>query len=570
LTADAPVVARGGPVLTMNGSATDAVAWRGDRVVALGEEAHALATTDGARTIDLAGRCALPGFVDPHHHLGVAVLYRGAVACEPTATRSIADIAAALRSAASRLPAGQWVVGTGYDAWRLAERRHPTREDLDQACPDHPVMLMNYSHHQCVASSRALELAGIGRDTPEPFGGRIVRGRKGEPSGRLIETALHAVERLARPALLERDLEGFAARLHRYEDDLFAHGIVRIADATVPPDLEAVYADLHRDGRMRMPLVMMPIASEGYLVPPRSRLAGSVTGEGDETLRVGPMKLVLDGGEDCAMCLTPTQLLGVSLRTALRTIARASLDPLRAALQHAGGHWHSGHFHTGFRFYTGDAEIVAMATAAVERGFAIAMHAMGNEAVRQALVVVEAIRDQHPDHPPPRIEHAMAVEPRHVERLAATGALVVVQPAFVGIPAAGAIPPLPFDPFPLKMLHDGGVALSGSSDAPVIGFAPLEAVRAGVTRRGGDGPAVAPAQALDVETLLAMYTREAARACGSLDVCGTLEPGKRADVVVLSSDPRAGAPESLGALAVDETIVGGRTMFRRDDAGRSR
>jgi predicted amidohydrolase YtcJ len=280
------------------------------------------------------------------------------------------------------------------------------------------------------------------------------------------------------------------------------------------------------------------------------------------------MKLVLDGGEDCALCLTPAQLLSISLRTAVRTIARASLDPLRAALQHGIGHWHGGHYHTGVTFYRDDDEIIAFAQEAVGRGFAIAMHAMGNEAVRQALAVVESIRDAHGDDPPPRIEHAMAVESRHVERLAKSGAIVVAQPGFVGIPAAAAIPPLPFDPFPLRTLHDAGVALSGSSDAPVIGFAPLEAIRAGVTRRGDGGPAVAPDQALDVETLLVMYTREAARACGSLDVCGTLEPGKRADLVVLSADPRAVAVESLGALAVDETIVGGRTVFSAAHARR--
>ena len=545
-----------------------AVAYDGNTIAAVGAEAVRLAREPGVETTDLAGRCVVPGFVDAHHHLAAAVLYRGAVDCSPAAVRSIEAMQARLRAAAAALPAGAWILGTGWDDWALAEGRAPTRDDLDAACPDHPVLAMHFSFHQGVASSRALALAGIGRETRDPPAGKIERGRGGEPNGRLYETAVSPVETLAAEGFLAHDAAHFADRLARYQDELFAAGITRLADPTVSRDVERVYREAHAAGRLRIPVTMMPVSDQGYLLHPTDRLDDAPTGEGTDTLRVGPLKLFFDGGDNCAMCLTVAQSLRMAVSTAAKMLRMRSLMPLRFAMRTGGrlaldpstGSRRRLHIHSGIRYYPTDEDAARMAGRAVERGWTLAVHAMGNEAVGQAVRTFAAVRARHRDAPPPRIEHAMLADAATLRRAADLGLVVVSQPSFLRIPAVQWLPSIPGLPaLPFRAMRDAGVRVAGSSDAPVTGFAPLDGLRDAVERRLPSGELVAPEQALTPLEVLAMYTREAAVACGWGDVAGTLEVGKRADLVVLSGDP---ARARLEELAVVETIAGGESVYR--------
>ncbi|MEJ7813504.1 MAG: amidohydrolase [Gemmatimonadaceae bacterium] len=517
----------------------------------------------GAEVTELRGRAVVPGFVDAHHHLSNATLYRGAVDLTPRSARSVGDILIALRRAAASLPLGAWVVGIGYDDFALAERRPPTRRELDDACPDHPVMAMHFSFHQCVVNSRALEAAGIGRETRDPPAGRIGRGRRGEPNGQLFETAISRVEPLARAGLLQRDTDGFIARLERYQQELFAVGITRVADPTVTRDFESLYRAAHASGRLRLPVVMMPVSERGYLEHPGDRLDDAPTGEGPDELRVGPLKLFFDGGDNCAVCITVAQGARAGLASAVRMLRTRSLAPLRFGLRAHARLGRDLRIHTGVHYYETDASSVAFASRAVERGWALAIHAMGNEGVEQALSTLAAVRARHRDSPPPRIEHAMLASRESFARASRDGITLVVQPSFVTVPAVTDAPPLdPLVVLGFRSMLDAGARVAASSDAPVTTFAPLDGVRSAVERRTASGEALTPEEAVSVREALAMYTREAARACGCLDTTGTIEPGKRADLVILSDDPCRVPVSSLSDVRVEETVLGGATVFR--------
>ena len=220
------------------------------------------------------------------------------------------------------------------------------------------------------------------------------------------------------------------------------------------------------------------------------------------------------------------------------------------------------HFHTGLRYYPDDAALLRLTTAAVERGFAIAVHAMGNEAVAQALRLYAAVGSRHTAAVPPRVEHAMLADGAQLRRARDLGAMMVVQPPFLALPSAAGVPAPPgLRLFGFRSMLDAGLQVAGSSDAPVTGFAPLDAFRDARFRRDHEGVPTRPEEAVTGYEALAMYTREAARACGCLTTAGTLAPGKCADLVILSRDPCTATEDELRATRVVETVVGGETVW---------
>jgi predicted amidohydrolase YtcJ len=236
------------------------------------------------------------------------------------------------------------------------------------------------------------------------------------------------------------------------------------------------------------------------------------------------------------------------------SLARGSLDPLRAAasLQPRLGR----KIRTGIRIYRRD-EALGTIRKAAERGFAIATHAIGNEAIDLALDAYEAVGPSVGSAGRPRIEHATFLDRARIRRIADLGVTVVVQPHFVTLPAMGDAPAIPgLANSPLRWLLDAGVRVAGSSDYPVASFAPLDGIRSAVARRTSRGRVLGPDQRLSAEEALALYTRGAAEACGILDEAGTLEPGKRADLVVLD-----GPLASLDGRAVKATVIGGEVVF---------
>lgn len=536
----------------------EAVAWRDGKIVAVGsmEEVAREAGPD-AETID-TGATILPGFIDAHHHPCIAALYGGSVRLAPPLVTKMAELQSALREASKKLPEGAWLSATEWDEAHLDERRPPTLEELDDAVPDRPLFAPHYSCHRALANSKALALAGIDASTKDPPGGMISRDKRGRPDGLLIERGMSRVEALARRSLSTRDAEGFLARLASHHRDLVAVGITRVMDAAVPGDLAALYREADARKTLLVPTVLMPVSTTGYLDAPHDALDGPPTGTEEGLLTVGALKLIYDGAPTCAMCLGWFQLAGTSLNAFARSIKLGSLDPIRTTL--SAKPRLGAKIRTGISIYAPD-EAKDTVRKGLERGFAIATHAIGNEAIDVALAAYEAAGSKLHASRAPRLEHVTFVSREQVKRIAALGAVVVTQPHFVSLKAFAAGPLVPgLLTSALRSLLDAGIRVAGSSDYPVAGFDPLDAIRAAVTRKTVYGDVQEPEERVTLEQALALYTRESAGALGEGAARGTLTPGKRADVVVLTG--KLGSVDDLARLKVQSTWIAGEAVFR--------
>ncbi|MDG1087833.1 MAG: amidohydrolase family protein, partial [Acidimicrobiales bacterium] len=215
-------------VLTVDGSMPRAasIAILGDRIVGVGDR-YAFARTD-ARTIDMDGRTVVPGFNDAHNHMGGYGAALNEVAIQPTVARSVEEIVDAIARRAAETPAGVWVIGTGYDDNKLAERRHPTRQELDRVSPDNPVLLNHTSGHFCVVNTAAMRLARVG-EVEVPEGGVVALDENGEPNGLLEEQA----QTLARGLLHPRAIADMVQNLGAASDKYLSEGITSCQEAGV-------------------------------------------------------------------------------------------------------------------------------------------------------------------------------------------------------------------------------------------------------------------------------------------------------------------------------------------------
>jgi predicted amidohydrolase YtcJ len=491
----------------------EAVVVHDGRIVAVGDAGVTDAWPDAVR-VDLGGHTLAPGFIDAHNHLSVAALQP----CwgDASAVDGPDALVDAVRAHAAAEPDAAWVRLHGWN-----EHGHgytPTREDIDAAGVDRPVVVTHFSLHQCVVGSAALAALGIGRSTPDPPGGEIARAVDGEPSGLLVERAWSEAHARSLDAYADPDRwsEHVAARARV----LLRDGITAVHDAACAPEAEALYASMARSGTLPVSVLAMPHPSAILRNDLGDRLDGPGTGDGDEVLRVGAVKLFADGG------------IAIALDTSV------------------GGH--------PIRFGILMDDLTSCALAAAERGYRIAVHAIGNRGVEASLDAFTEIRhavgdDDHRF----RLEHAGVTAPGQWARLAALSGVAVVQPGFVehvGIQSEG----VRFDDhhwLAFAGLAEAGVTLAGSSDDPCAPAAPLWGAALGASRTTSTGIRFEPDQAVSVDDWLEAYTAGAAYAGGQEDERGRLAPGLRADLVVLDLD--------ADPMQVVETWVAGERVHAR-------
>lgn len=543
MTAAAELVLRGGRVFTGDGLAR-AVAVGGGRVLAVGEEG-AVADLIGPRTrvVDLAGRLALPGLHDAHTHL-----LGGALAEEQldlTGARSSEDLAAAVAARIAEQGPGGWVLGRGWDSDRFPGRAWPERAVLDAVSPDTPVLLRRRDGHAAIANDRALALAELGPETPDPPGGRLLR-EGGALSGILLEDpALELVTRcVPRPdrAARERALAQVAARAA-------ALGVTSVQDdPSFDPGLEAgaVYAALWGRGELPLRVELWRRLGAGLDDLRAEEAALARTGAPPERVRYGLLKGFLDGS--------------LGSRTALLHEPYAD-DPSAGV---------------GVAVLEAD-DAAARTVGAHAAGYQVGLHAIGDRAATVALDAFAAAADhagadsvrarRH------RIEHAQLLRPADVARLRGLGAVASVQP----IHLASDLPVVPerLGPdrgaeigYPWRGLLDAGALVALGTDYPVEPLDPVPNLFTAVTRRSPrepTGPAFVPEQALTLTEALAAYTLGAARAAGRGDVLGRLAPGYLADLAVLDPDPFDLPPDEWLGIRNVLTVLDGEVVF--DAAG---
>jgi predicted amidohydrolase YtcJ len=503
-------------VITMDSTrpAAQLIAVKGDRILAVGAN-DLLGEVRGAKTrvIDGAGKTVAPGFNDAHCHLFGAIRKRSSIDLSPASVQSIADIKAAIRERALSTPQDQWLIGSDYHEFYLAEKRHPTRRDLDEAAPDHPVVLLQRSLHACVLNTKALLLAGITRETPEPKGGVIEREiDTGEPSGRLYEMVGYIRQNVLPPSSEAEMAEGMAS-LNQHHLSL---GITSLQEASVGND----YARWETLKRFRANGVLQSRVSMmfGFDSLSQFQQRGMAFGYGDGGLRLGGMKFLLSE-------------------------ARGRLQP---PLE----------------------ELKQQALTAHEVGFQLAIHCVEPGTVEAAIATLEYIASRSSVSPAERrhrLEHLSESPPELFERLKKLGAMVVTQPVFLYQNGARYLATVSAERrrwlYRIGSLLKAGLVVAGSSDAPVAPDNPLIGIYSAVTRRAASGEALLPEEAISVQQALAMYTTSAAYASFEEDIKGSVTPGKLADMVVLSADPLRLPAEQLKDIGVEMTIIGGRVVW---------
>ncbi len=505
--------------------------WR-DRIAALGDNSQA-ESVPSDRRVNLGGRLVLPGFCDCHVHFMEYALRRRQV--DLAGTRSVDEALTRVREAAARLEPGQWVLGGGWDpnVWEPAS--FPTRWMLDAVCPDHPVALDSKDLHSLWVNSRALELAGIHRQTPDPADGRILRDETGEPTGILCEMpAKMMIWKAVPPPSLQQRLTA----LEEAFPSVWVHGITSVHNFLLADGAEEFGAlqELRRQGKLRLRMLCQ-LSLE--MLEPAVR-AGLRTGLGDEWLRVGGVKIFMDGslGSRTALLFEPYE--GEPANIGVEITSPAGLrDHLAAALPN---------------------------------GISATIHAIGDAANRRALDALEEMLARFPSARalPHRIEHAQLLAPADIPRFGRLGVVASVQPVHATSDyemverywgrerGRGA--------YAFRSLLEAGAALIFGTDCPVEPLGPLATLYAAVARRRPDGSPSPegwnPWERLTLEQALAASCTAPAVVSGEQALKGTLEPGKLADMVVLSRDILSEPAEVLLETEVHGTVLGGEMVYR--------
>ena len=509
-----------------------AVALAGDRIVAVGTDAeirrYAGPTTT---TVDLRGRFVAPGFNDAHLHFLVVETVDLADA------GSVEEIQRRIRAYAAAHPERPWVSGRGW-VYGAFPGGLPGRAQLDAAVSDRPAFMTSYDGHSAWANSKALQAAGITRDTPDPDHGVIVRDEKGEPTGALKESASRLVGRLVPPAT---DEERYAA-LKRRLDEAVSYGLTSAQNATIStadlPAYERVAAEGGLKVRFYFALSMVKDIASDELArykTLRTKYAGPL-------MKFGAVKGFVDGV--------------VESKTA------AMLEP------YPGG---------GMGELNWTPEDLDRTVALYDReGFQVFLHAIGDRAIRMALDAYErAARTNGTTGRRHRVEHVEAPTRADIARFKPLGVIASTQALFanpdqntyeVYAPTLG--PDRESRAMAFRSLDEAGAVQAFGSDSPVFSMEVLRGIYCAATRTTPEGTPAGgwqPQERISAEAALRHFTRDAAYASFEEGRKGTLAPGMLADLVVLSDDIVASSPAQILKTRVLLTVMGGRDTYRARD-----
>lgn len=538
----------------------EAIAWENGRIVEIGSDSALSEKYRNAEALDGRGQTVLPGFIDPHIHFMDGVVLQGGIDCSPETVSTVPELQQLLSKVVDSGPGEDWIVGLGLDPWAFPGKRGPSRFDIDAVAPDQPVFLMHYSVHECFVNTRALEIAGIDRYTPQPFGGEIEKDRKGEPTGRLIETAHGRFMSLAVDSMIKNPNSGLAEKLEEMQAMLFNLGVTRIGDPAVSSSKYSLYKQFITDGTLQIPITVYPCNDMNMFSLPWDKTAEPHPWPHLPGLTTGPIKIFLDGADRAAVALSLAQFLKSVFRTCLDVVRLQTLDPLRTTMRSPFRFGRDMRFHFGTRMAK-TAECSRLVQEAVVRGFMPAFHAIGNEAVEQALEILKSAGISRQSISA-RIEHALFLDDALVAAMRDAGLAVVTQPYFLTHMGKDNVPHMPgIKQLPLRTLIDAGVPVCGSSDWPVTSCDPLLAVEHAVTRVTTGREVLQAQEAISIREAFCMYTRWAAEILGCTEETGSLSIGKRADFIMLSADPFVGGFSDAQKACVVCTVLNGDVVY---------
>ncbi len=522
----ADMVLRGGKVITVDAADTvaQAVALKGDLIQYVGtDEAIAALIGPTTQVVELGGRALTPGLIDPHNHFQVMGLMNGYYTpFLPPEVRTFDDLQRKLADLAGQTPAGEWIKGyyLGFQ-----ESSVPTRLDLDPASPDHPVWIMQQGGHYGVANTRALQIAGLTRDTPNPVGGVIERDAQGELTGVFYNHRAMDLLRRYIPLYTADDVyRNIVSTLPLFA----ACGVTSFQDNNVR-GIETIQtyrqsgADLYLRGAVYYTLewpqdLERALKEIEYFDDPMIRFAG--------------FKFLIDGQVPTAFCHEP----------------------------HSGVAWNVS---------TWDPQAFKQAVRALhDTGLQICVHCVGDAAVDLVLDAYEEAQNANPRADPRhRIEHCVLCTPEATQRMAELGVVVSTQPQFVR--AGGDYWPAIFGAerarraIVTREWLNNGVHLALGSDAPTTPwYTPQVTLAGAVSRLTVSNQVFEPDQRMTIQEALRAHTLGAAYAAHEEEIKGSIEEGKLADLVVWSKDPYTMPLKELWQATIDMTIVGGRIVYQ--------
>jgi len=537
-TQSADIVFRNGNVYTANDKSpkAQAIAVKDDRIVFVGSNAEVQKYVGpNTRVVDLKGNTVLPGFTDSHQHLsGVG---QREMTLNLEGTTSLEDFLAKVKARVDQAKPGEWVTGRGWIETHWQPPVFPTRWDLDKVAPDNPVILGRADGHGAVANSAALKIAGVDKDTANPFGGEISKDKQsGEPNGMLLDSAQGLVRRRVPPTTTE-DAERAVVLGVKRNIEL---GWTQIQDAGGSYADVDIFKKLYDAGTIKLRIykaVYGPGSNATRLLN-----EGPTIGAYGNRFTLRTIKVVSDG--------------------ALGSRGAALLEPYSDAPDTSG-------------FLTVKAEeLRPMLVEALRKGVQVETHAIGDRANRFVLDEYEAALKAVPAaerkiaDPRWRIEHSQIVNPADIPRFAKLGVIPSMQPSH-------AIGDLFFAPSRLGIKRlagsyawesfiKSGIVVPGGSDAPVERGEPMIEFYAAVTRKdqkGFSGEGWYPEEAVTREQALKMFTIWPAYAAFEEKLRGTIEAGKLADLTILSADIMTiPAPEILKTRCV-MTVINGEIVF---------
>ena len=490
------------------------------RIVAIGDDQVA-SPYAAATAIDLGGKLLMPGFIDSHTHIGGQPRRY----IDLTKTQSIEELRGQVSDKAEELGPGEWITGYGWSEDVMAELRRPLRKDLDAAAPDNPVLITRAGGHSGVANSLALQLAGVNLETPQPESGVIERGDDGELNG-VIRERQDIVNKLIPKATYEEVRESLIGILK----EQLSFGITSFVHATGSiesyPEWEHIYG-LHRGS---LPRAAIQVSWKG---PEAMSAFGRRTGDGDEHLRLGPIKIFVDGGFTGPAAFTKEPYKG---ETEYRGKLSLAPEELRRIIREA----HAANWQLG-------------------------IHAIGDAAIELTIDELAAALDESPrsDHRHYLNHFTVMPSAEAMDKMAEYDIAITQQPNFTYTLDGRYSEYLDGDRLqhnnPLRTPMDHGIHVAISSDILPIG--PMVGIYAAVTRKGMSGNVYGADEALTVMEALRGYTLYGAYLTFEEDQKGSLEPGKLADMIVLDQDILTIDPDHIMEINVEQTWLGGKLVY---------
>jgi predicted amidohydrolase YtcJ len=548
----ADLILRNGKIVTMNAAtpSAQAIAVRGDKIAVLGSDRDSQRWVGPqTKVIDLHGMLAIPGFIEGHGHFtGVGEFRMGLDLRE---ARTWDDIVAQVGRAAKQAKPGEWIVGRGWhqSKWDHAPEPNvegfPLHASLDQVSPNNPVLLTHASGHAAFVNGKAMEAAGVTRDTKDPQGGEILKDKAGSPTGLLRERAQQLAGGAHSAWEARRTPEERTAQQRRAIDlaidESLSKGITTFEDAGSPFSTVDTLKAMAEKHELRMRIWMMLRTSNEELAPRLDQYR--MLGAGGNFLTVRAIKRQIDG--------------------ALGSRGAWLLEPYTDKPDSSG-------------LNTEDpADIRKTAELAIQHGFQLCVHAIGDRANREVLDIFEQTFRAHPDKKDLRwrVEHAQHLNAADIPRFGQLGVIAAMQGVHCTSDAPYVLLRLGAKraeegAYVWQKLMKSGAIVGNGTDAPVEDVSPLASFYASVSRKLKDGSVFYPDQRMSREEALRSYTWNNAYAAFEEKVKGSLEAGKLADITVLSRDIMTIPEDQIMSTDVVYTIVGGKVAY--EQRGRTR